>query len=1095
MKYSKKPTILRFSTQLFIALFSIAAIIFASLHLNTSAQAANLYLAGDTIFFDANANGVQDPGEEGIPNVVIELFDRDGNLVATTLTATAPIPGQYFFEVAPGKYTVRVAPENFAPGGALEGYLPTSDYDGNGIGETECTQWVIGEDNLTFDFGFWHPRADLSITKTDGVDAVDSGSPTTYTVRVTNLGPDPVSGANFLDTAGVGLTATGVVCSTAAGNQCVTAPVLADLLSGGITLPTLAPEQFYEVALTATVTATSGSVTNTATVTPPTDTTDPDLTNNTASDTDLVNPSAPLSADLSVTKNDGVTSVTSGSSTSYTVRVTNLGPDPVTGANFIDTAGVGLTATGVVCSTAAGNQCVTAPVLADLLSAGVTLPTLAPGQFYEVALTVTVTATSGSVTNTATVAPPSTISDPDLSNNTASDTDTIVTNLEVDLGVTKDDGVRLVDPNFVTMYTIRVTNLGVGPVAGARLSDDLGTFLTPLSVVCSTTPGNQCVSAPLLADLISTGGSALPTLSSGQFYEILVTARLANFPCAATNTTIVTLPGLIDSNPANNKATDTDLVTIPGAPSSEMAVTKTDGVDFVQPNSTTTYTIRVTNNGPDALEFSRLTDTVGAGLTATGVVCSTTPDNQCVNAPQLADLISSGILLPNLNYGQFYELLLTANVTAPSGTVTNRVNVSIPVGYADPILSNNTATDTDTIGTDQTPNTDLSVTKTDGVTLVNSNSSTTYAVRVTNNSSKTILGATLVDTPGAGLAAASVVCSTAAGNQCTTAPGLSGLTSTGISLPSLASGQFYEIEMTATVTADSGSVTNTATITTPTVSPDTNPGNNTASDTDAIGLFRYYLPMGYGNVPLPQITTWDLTVGYEDLSLVTGLNDFDYNDWAVAIEGFLTYQSSSSNLLKELTLSFSPRTRGGTYDHTFQVTFTAGTFDSNGTAVVNLYDANRNLINKQAFPFYKSMDNTFVIFARTSDVFPGSIVNTVEGGMSKPAQRYADFTLTFDAPVSFNNDPSKLIDPHGGGLFFDPELIVLNNNEQIHQGDSRFLNIPSNTWLWPEEGVRIDQAYPLVLYKPGTPPDFNFTTSWWTFNNNCVYNGVPCGNP
>ena len=448
----------------------------------------------------------------------------------------------------------------------------------------------------------------------------------------------------------------------------------------------------------------------------------------------------------------------------------------------------------------------------------------------------------------------------------------------------------------------------MGTVAGARLADNPGTFLTPLSVACSTAPGNQCLTAPLLVELLSTNGTTLPTLSSGQFYEILVTARLANFPCAATNTAIVTLPGLVNSNPANNTATDTDLVTVPGPPSSEMAVTKTDGVTSVLPNSTTTYTIRVTNNGPDALEFARLVDTVGAGLTAASVVCSTAPGNQCVSAPILADLISSGILLPYLNYGQFYELQLTANVTAASGTVTNRANVSIPVGYADPILANNTAEDTDTVTTDLTFTNDLSVTKTNGVTLLSANSPTTYTVRATNNSPVIIAGATLVDTAGVGLTATGVVCSAAPGNQCVTAPVLAELTSSGVTLPTLAAGQFYEIELTAMVTAASGSVTNTAIVTTPTDLPNSAPGNNTASDTDPIGLFRVYLPIGYNSVPAAETTTWNATVGYEDLSLITGQNDFDYNDWAVAIDGSFTYQSISSKLLQKFTLSFVPRT-------------------------------------------------------------------------------------------------------------------------------------------------------------------------------------------
>src|SRR3954471_14058714 len=44
------------------------------------------YLIGDTVFFDTNGNGVQDPGEPGIPGVTLELHDGNGVLIATTTT-------------------------------------------------------------------------------------------------------------------------------------------------------------------------------------------------------------------------------------------------------------------------------------------------------------------------------------------------------------------------------------------------------------------------------------------------------------------------------------------------------------------------------------------------------------------------------------------------------------------------------------------------------------------------------------------------------------------------------------------------------------------------------------------------------------------------------------------------------------------------------------------------------------------------------------------------------------------------------------------------------------------------------------------------
>src|SRR5437667_199738 len=81
------------------------------------------------------------------------------------------------------------------------------------------------------------------------------------------------------------------------------------------------------------------SVTNNATVSPPAGTTDSDNTNNTGTDTDAIT----RVADLSATKSDGVASVVAGTSTTYTITVTNGGPSSVTGATVSDVLPAGLT--------------------------------------------------------------------------------------------------------------------------------------------------------------------------------------------------------------------------------------------------------------------------------------------------------------------------------------------------------------------------------------------------------------------------------------------------------------------------------------------------------------------------------------------------------------------------------------------------------------------------------------------------------------------------------------------------------------------------------------------------------------------------------
>lgn len=100
-----------------------------------------------------------------------------------------------------------------------------------------------------------------------------------------------------------------------------------------------------------------------------------------------------LSADLAITKTNGVGQVMAGGSTIYTIRVTNNGSDAATGAVLSDPAVAGLAKTAVACSPSPG-QCTagTTPTVAQL-EAGHVLPTLASGQFYEITVTASVSAT------------------------------------------------------------------------------------------------------------------------------------------------------------------------------------------------------------------------------------------------------------------------------------------------------------------------------------------------------------------------------------------------------------------------------------------------------------------------------------------------------------------------------------------------------------------------------------------------------------------------------------------------------------------------------------------------------------------------------
>jgi uncharacterized repeat protein (TIGR01451 family) len=135
--------------------------------------------------------------------------------------------------------------------------------------------------------------------------------------------PAGISSANWTCTA-----AGGASCPAASGSGAINAVV--NLPSGGS----------LTYSIVASVSASqSGPLSTTATITAPGGVTETNLGNNTAIDTD----NATASANLSVTKTDGVTSVTPGQTTTYTIVVTNNGPSFVTGATVTDALPVAIT--------------------------------------------------------------------------------------------------------------------------------------------------------------------------------------------------------------------------------------------------------------------------------------------------------------------------------------------------------------------------------------------------------------------------------------------------------------------------------------------------------------------------------------------------------------------------------------------------------------------------------------------------------------------------------------------------------------------------------------------------------------------------------
>ena len=104
-----------------------------------------------TVWSDVNNDGVQDAGEEGIADVVIQLFDDAGNLVSETITDA---DGNYCFEgLIPGDYCVKeVQPTDYLDGKESVGDINGSTF--GTVGEDEfCVTIEAGDEGTEYNFG------------------------------------------------------------------------------------------------------------------------------------------------------------------------------------------------------------------------------------------------------------------------------------------------------------------------------------------------------------------------------------------------------------------------------------------------------------------------------------------------------------------------------------------------------------------------------------------------------------------------------------------------------------------------------------------------------------------------------------------------------------------------------------------------------------------------------------------------------------------------------------------------------------------------------------------------------------------------------
>jgi uncharacterized repeat protein (TIGR01451 family) len=371
--------------------------------------------------------------------------------------------------------------------------------------------------------------------------------------------------------------------------------------------------------------------------------------------------------DLSVTKTDTVDPVAAGDTLTYTLQVTNNGPNEATGVKLVDSLPISVTyqsytASQGVCSHFDGTMQLENIVTCELGNLSVD---------EDVVITLLVTPQmAGTITNTVSIAG----NEPDhnASNNASTEDTTVI--LETDLSVTKSDSTDPISVGDPLTYTISVANNGPSDATGVILTDTL-----PVSVTYSsaTTSQGSCSES---SGVVTCALGALPAGDQATV-TILVTS-------AATGTVnnLVEVAGNetdpnIDNNEAAEETTIASLIL-----EADLSVTKSDSTDPISVGDPLTYTISVANNGPSDATGVILTDTLPVSVTYSS---ATTSQGSCSE--------SSGVVtcaLGALPAGDQATVTILVTSTA-TGTVNNLVEVA--GDETDPNMDNNEAAEETTI--------------------------------------------------------------------------------------------------------------------------------------------------------------------------------------------------------------------------------------------------------------------------------------------------------------------------------------------------------------------------------------------------------------
>ncbi len=475
------------------------------------------------------------------------------------------------------------------------------------------------------------------------------------------------------------------------------------------------------------------TITNTATTNDDgTNGADPTPSDNTATDTDTL----VALPDLMISKTDNVTNTTPGSMLGYVITYRNIGDQNSTGVVITET--VPPNTTFVPASSTAGWVFTSTTAGATITFPVGNLAAQAPAQTVNFVLQVanTVPASATQIINTATIADDGNNGiDPNLANNTTTDTDTL--DAQPDLTISKTDSQTNVIPGQPLIYVITYRNVGSQNATGVFITETVPANTT--FVPGSSTPGWTLVG--------NTATFNIGALAAGAAAQTVNFAVQVNATVPAGATQIINTATIdddhnngVDPTPLNNTTTDTDVLDA----QPDLTISKTDSQTNVTPGQQLTYVITYRNVGNQNATGVVITETVPANCSF--IAGSSTIGWNFTTTTSAGSTITFPVgALAALAPAQTVNFVVQINPTVPAG-VTQVVNTAtIDDDHAngiDPTPSNNTTTDTDTLVAQP----DLTISKTDSQTNVIPGQTLTYVITYRNVGNQDATGVFITET-------------------------------------------------------------------------------------------------------------------------------------------------------------------------------------------------------------------------------------------------------------------------------------------------------------------------------------------------------------